>query len=118
MLLQSPDTPIDDLAIAKDEAISALGTIAFTNINKVRGRNAIGKEYNCLAYAEVAHKLIREEVAIINPKIIVCCGTWRPVADILSSYDGHIFFMPHPGARKNTKDMLQDLKEQIAREGL
>ena len=66
----------------------------------------------------MAQKLIREEVAIINPKIIVCCGTWRPVADILSGYDGHIFFMPHPGARKSTKDMLQDLKEQIAREGL
>jgi len=118
MLLQSPDTPIDDLAHAKDEAISALGTIAFTNINKVRGRNAIGKEYNRLAYAEVAHRLIREEVAIIKPKIIVCCGTWRPVADILSDYDGHIFFMPHPGARKSTKDMLQDLKKQITREGL
>lgn len=118
MLLQSPNTPIDDLATAKDEAISALGIIAFTNVNKVRGRNVIGKEYNRLAYSEVSHKLLREEIAIINPKIIVCCGTWRPVADVLSNYNGHIFFMPHPGARKSTIAMLQDLKEQIAREGL
>lgn len=118
MLLQSPDTPVDDLLNSKDEAIHALGTIAFTNVNKVRGKSSVGKEYHSLAYAEVVHKLIREEVAIIKPKIIVCCGTWRPVADILSNYEGHIFFMPHPAARKSTLAMLQDLKKQIMREGL
>lgn len=118
MLLQSPNTPLDNLACVKNEAITALGTIAFTNINKVRGRNVAGKEYNRLSLAEVVNRLIREEVAIIKPKIIVCCGTWRKVADVLSNYKGHIFIMPHPGARKNTMAMLQDLKEQMTRDGL
>ncbi len=118
LLLQSPDTSIDDLARIKEEAINALGTIAFTNINKVRGKNAIGKEYNRLAYTEIAQQLIRDEIYIIKPEIIVCCGTWRPVAEILSDFDGRIFHMPHPGARKSTKAILQDLKEQIQREAL
>lgn len=118
LLLQSPNMSIDDLVLRKEEAINAIGTIAFTNINKVRGRNAIGKEYNHLAYTEVVQQMIRDEISIIKPKVIVCCGTWRPVAEIVSDFEGKIIFMPHPGARKSTKKMLQDLKEQSNREGL
>lgn len=113
LLLQSPDMPIDDLAKMKDEAINAIGTIAFTNINKVRGKNKIGKEYNQLTYTEVVKTLIQREVAIINPKIIVTCGTWRPVASFLPDYKGKIICMNHPGARKSSKAMLEELKAQL-----
>ena len=113
LLLQSSDMPLDDLARVKDEAIKAIGTIAFTNINKVRGKNKIGKEYNQLAYTEVVKTLIQREVAIINPKIIVTCGTWRPVASFLPDYKGKIICMYHPGARKSSQAMLEELKAQL-----
>lgn len=113
LLLQSPDMSIDELARMKDEAINAIGTIAFTNINKVRGKNKIGKEYNKLAYTEVVKTLIQKEVAIIKPKALVTCGTWRPVASFLPDYKGKIICMNHPGARKSSKAMLEELKAQL-----
>ena len=113
LLLQSPNTSLDKLVWEKEAAIAALGTIAFTNINKVRGENASRKEYNKLAYTQIAQELLRQEIAIINPKTIVCCGTWGPVSNVLGDYDGNVFRMYHPGARKSTKGMLQELKEQI-----
>ena len=116
LLLQSHEKPIEDIMCLKDEAIRALGTIAFTNINKVRGKNSIGKEYRELARADIVKKLIQEEVAIIKPKVIVCCGTWNQVAPLLSEYDGKILDMPHPGARTCTRTMLQKLKEQLKQE--
>jgi len=116
LLLQSPGISIEDIMHVKDEAIHTLGSIAFTNINKVRGKNSIGKEYQELARADIVKKLIQEEVAIIKPKVIVCCGTWHQVAPILPKYEGKIFDMPHPGARKSTREMLQELKAQLGEE--
>ncbi len=113
ILLQNPDMSIDELVHMKAEAINALGTISFTNINKVRGKNKVGKSYNTLAYSDVSKQLIQEELSIIKPKIVVCCGTWRPLGPILSEYDGKIYVMPHPGARKSTRAMLEDLKTQM-----
>lgn len=113
LLMQSPEMSVDVLAQVKTEAIEALGTIAFTNINKVRGKNKIGKEYNKLTYADVVKRIIQEEVAIIKPKAIITCGTWHPVASYLPDYDGKIIRMNHPGARKTSRAMLQELKEQL-----
>lgn len=118
LLIQSPDTSIDELANAKDEAVDALGTIAFTNVNKVRGKNKIGKEYNELAYTDIVKELIQKEVAIINPKIIVTCGTWRPVSSFLPDFKGQIICMNHPGARKSSRKMLQELQAQLTQEGV
>ena len=113
LLLQNPGTPIRELARLKDEAINALGTVAFTNVNKVRGKRKSGTEYRKLADTDVVKSLIQKEVAIINPKIIVTCGTYRKVAGALPDYEGLIFCMNHPGARKSSKKMLEDLKVQI-----
>lgn len=116
IFLKSPRQSIDDIIYVKDEAIRALGTIAFTNVNKIRGKSAIGKEYQKLIKTDIVKKLIQEEVAIIKPKVIVCCGTWNQVAPLLSEYDGKILDMPHPGARTSTRTMLQKLKEQLKQE--
>ena len=112
-LIGSPETPIDVIANLKEEAINAISTIAFTNINKVRGKNKSGKEYYELANAEVVKTLIQKEVEIINPKIIVTCGTWYPVASFLPNYNGKIISMNHPAARKSSKVMLEELQKQI-----
>lgn len=113
MLLTDPEKSIVEIAQAKAEAISAIGNIAFTNVNKVRGFNSSGKEYFQLAQSPVVKELLRKEIEIINPKIIVCCGTTRPVCPLPENFSGELYAMPHPGARTNKSLMLLDLKQQI-----
>lgn len=113
LLLQDRETSLDLLARQKEEAIHALGTIAFTNINKVKGKNKIGREYHRLANTDVVRELLQKEVAVIQPSVIVACGTWQTAVSVLSDYHGKIICMNHPGARKSTKAMLQDLQGQI-----
>ncbi|MDO4267385.1 MAG: hypothetical protein Q4C73_02835 [Eubacteriales bacterium] len=113
LLLQSGGTSPDDLAYQKAEAIDALGTIAFTNINKVRGKNKSGREYRKLADSDIAKELIRKEAAIMNPKIIVACGTWQEAASALSDYSGRLICMNHPGARKSPAVMIRELQAQL-----
>ena len=96
-------------------AINAIGSIAFTNINKVRGKEASKKEYHQLANTSVAVNLMKKEIEIINPKTIVCCGTARFVLPLLKDFSGRVIIMPHSGARKNTIRMLESLKEELDR---
>lgn len=112
MLLTKPNRPITDVADAKNEAISAIGKIAFTNVNKVRGKNAAGKEYYKLVKSSIIQDLLKKEIDIINPKVIVCCGTAKTVLPLLDDFTGEVYVMPHPGARKNKTDMLINLNEQ------
>ena len=113
MLLTEQGRPITNIAEAKDEAISAIGKIAFTNVNKVRGRSSSGKEYFALANDSLVKELLKKEIEIINPKIIVCCGTARPVFPLPDNFSGELYVMPHPGARKNKINMLLELNKQM-----
>lgn len=113
MLLTEPERPITDIAKAKDEAITAIGKIAFTNVNKVRGKNTSGKEYFQLANNPIVRELLKTEIEIVNPKIIVCCGTARSVFPLPDGFSGELYIMPHPGARKSKTDMLVDLNKQM-----
>lgn len=113
LLLQNPETPLEVLSNLKAEAIDALGTIAFTNINKVRGKKRVGKEYYALANTDIAKKMIQQEIRILRPKTIVACGTKWPVESLLSDGDCKLICMNHPGARKSSRVMLQELKAQI-----
>ena len=128
MLIDRPETPIEQLCSEKDEAIRAIGKIAFTNINKVRGKNKIGKEYHTIASADISMELLKKEIEIINPKIILCCGTARYVLPVLTEFSGEIILMPHlegvksnikildmphSGARKKTIEMLENLQEEL-----
>lgn len=113
MLLTEPGRPITSIANAKKEAIAAIGKIAFTNVNKVRGRNSSGKEYFQLATDPFVKELLKKEIEIINPKTIVCCGTARPVFPLPDNFSGEFYVMPHPGARKSKTDMLVDLNKQM-----
>ena len=113
MLLTEQGRPITSIADAKEEAIAAIGKIAFTNVNKVRGRNASGKEYFQLAGNSFVKELLKKEIEIIKPRIIVCCGTARPIFPLPDIFSGELYIMPHPGARKNKTDMLVDLSKQM-----
>lgn len=113
MLLTEPERPIDNIANAKSEAIAAIGKIAFTNVNKVRGDNRSKKEYFKLSEEPLVKELIKKEIEIINPKIIVCCGTARPTFPLPDSFSGNLYIMPHPGARKSKTNMLLELKNEM-----
>lgn len=112
-LICGPSTSIDEIADMKASAISAIGMIAFTNINKVRGKKSSRNEYHQLAKSRIAGELLRREVEIIKPQLIVCCGTYNTVVKSLHDYEGQIIKMPHPGARKKKTKMLYELLRQI-----
>lgn len=101
------------LANEKAEVISAIGTVAFTNMNKVRGMAQAQKEYWKLAYTDITGSLLREELAILQPKIIVCCGTYYEFKHHIPDYKGILIDMPHPGARTSTLEMLEQLAAQL-----
>lgn len=112
-LIEDPALPLADIVGMKDAAIRAIGRIAFTNVNKVRGYNSSRTEYNRIARSAVAETLLQTEIEIIAPKIIVCCGTSKTVLCCIPHYSGKIIQMPHPGARKRTCTMLAELKRQL-----
>ena len=112
-LLQSKNVDLDTLACQKNEAIRALGTIAFTNVNKVRGTNTSGKEYDRLSQQESVKALLQAEIDLIRPHTIVCCGTWHVAKDCLRNFHGKVIQMPHPGARTSTLALLDILNQQL-----
>lgn len=109
---------VEEIAELKQEVIPQLGTMAYTNINKVRGKGHSGTEYEEIAYSDIAGVVLREEISIIKPKVIICCGTWRPFChhlnyDELESLGCKILCMPHPTCRRNKVEMLKDLRSQL-----
>lgn len=111
-LIQNPETDIAELAYQKD--LKSIAGIAFTNINKVRGKKASGKEFWTLANMDTTKKVLQKEIEIINPLYIVCGGTYDIVENVLpDNFKGKIINMPHPGCRKKTGFMLQMLKQQL-----
>lgn len=112
-LLDNPSQNIPSLAEEKSDAIKKIGTIAFTNINKVRGKEQAKNEYASLAYHDMSGMLLREELSIIQPKMIVCCGTYYEFAYHVRDFNGPVIAMPHSGARKNTITMLEQLRASL-----
>lgn len=113
-----PGADLEELERMKRDALSALGCVAVTNINKVRGLNVSKKEYDSLAYSDVAGAVLREEIDILKPKVIITCGNFRVVSYHLQNTDiwengTKVISMPHPAARISSKIMLDDLKNML-----
>lgn len=109
--INDPTQSIPELA--EKTPISEIGKLAFTNMNKVRGENQSVGPYWSLAYAEITGNLLREELAIIQPKMIVCCGTYNEFRHHIPDFPGPVIDMPHPGARIRTEKMLEQLASQL-----
>lgn len=110
-----PEKSADEISDMKHEALFSIGNIAITNINKVRGGNCSQKSYYKIAYSDVAGKVLRKEIEILKPKIIVTMGTFRPFCyhvQQLNIFDNGttIITMPHASARKSKKEMLSYIK--------
>ncbi len=112
-LWESPDTNLAELAQMKSQVLPAIGRIAFTNVNKVRGKAVSGNAYHRLARSAAARSLLQKEIEILAPKVILCCGTAETVRDCLPGYTGKILCMPHPAARQSTVIMLELLYTQL-----
>lgn len=110
-LLDDPSQNVEELA--REKTVEKIGTLAFTNINKVRGGNRSADSYWSLACAPVTGELLRMELTILRPRVIVCCGTHREFLYHVPDFDGLVIHMPHPGARIRTKAMLEQLAAQL-----
>lgn len=109
MLLSNPELSLHYIRSCKGEALKAIGTVAFTNINKARGRNQSKEEYSSLAYSAISGEILREELKIIEPKVIVCCGTYDEFAYHAPEYQRIAIKMPHPSARMSAIKMLKKI---------
>ncbi len=108
------DNPLQNIEeLANEKTIKKIGTLAFTNMNKVRGESQSADSYWSLAYAPITGELLRRELAIIQPKVIVCCGTHHEFLYHIPDFNGLVIQMPHPGARIRTKAMLEKLAAQL-----
>lgn len=109
--LDDPSQNIEELANKK--TVEKIGTLAFTNMNKVRGGSQSTEPYWSLAHASIAGELLRKELEIIQPKVVVCCGTYHEFLYHIPAFNGLVIHMPHPGARIRTKAMLERLASQL-----
>lgn len=109
---------INEISELKREVIPWLGTMAYTNLNKVRGKEQSGAKYEKVAYSDIAGLILRQEISIIKPKLIICCGTYHPFCyhmnNEIESQKYKILCMPHPASPKKAK-ILKDLKSQLKR---
>ncbi len=115
MLIKNHEQNLDEIASAKSEAIKMLGTMAFTNINKIGGGNRSGKEYRELSKDGLAIELIVNEIEIIRPKFIILCDKHFEYS-LLSrckNLENRLIVMPHPAARISKLKTLEILSDKL-----
>lgn len=91
--------PYDDVAgkPVKDEA---LGKIAAINLKKIPGKNtSIEKIIDAYAFRD--RLLLREQVADLDPEVILCCGTFNPMCWLLESHISAGAYLPKIVAMNN-----------------
>lgn len=117
------------LSCEKKELLSVLGTIAFTNINKVGGGSASGKAYWKMYKKADVIKLIVKEIEIIEPRYIILCDKYfakflteeslmelgvKKFSALKKCMDNkRLYVVDHPAARMSKEKMLNKLEEQL-----
>lgn len=116
------------LSCEKKDLLPVLGTMAFTNINKVGGGSSSGKSYWKLYEKDIVIQLIVKEIEIIKPKYIILCdryfekfltvqnatrfaGNDSALEDCINN--GRLLIAYHPAARMSKEKMLDKLEKQI-----
>lgn len=123
MLIENTDQNLSEIASTKSEAIKMLGTMAFTNINKIGGGNQSRKEYWNLYKKDLVVDLVVDEIEIIKPKYIILCDRYFEKAlcsrcksyPILRDYfdNNRLIVMPHPAARTSKLKTLELLSAKL-----
>lgn len=119
-VIRKPGRPTNEVAGLFDEAVQELRSVAFTNVNKVTGGASVNAAYYKVAQSKAALDTLREEIRILDPKVVLFCGTasllGKDGLDQLRA-DGHkVLGMWHPGARKRKKMMIDEVKKQLREE--
>ena len=124
----------------KNDDYSVLSKVAIVNVKKTAGASTT--EDKVLEAAKAYQELIKEELQIIKPKVVVCCGTYEYAKELLfkgksiktpllecgaeyflhTDGDGHKFVVVdfvHPSCRVKkqvtyayAKDVFQELKKR------
>ena len=117
------------LVFDKKDLIPELGTMAFTNINKVGGGSSSGKSYWKLYEKDIVIELMVKEIEIIKPKYIILCdryfekfltvqnatrfaGNDSALEDCINN--GRLLIAYHPAARMSKEKMLDKLENQMS----
>lgn len=116
-VIRKPDRPTDEVAELYEDAVQELRSVAFTNVNKVTGGASVKKAYYKMAQSKAALDTLREEIRILDPKIVLFCGTaWLLGADGLDQLRAEgrkVLDMWHPGAFKSKAMMIDAVKQQL-----
>ena len=109
----------------ESERLKALRSIAIVNVKKIPGGSSSSKNeivYHANKYADN----IREEIAILNPDIVMLCANWYAVRDTIFKdiewkviFEGYeisisnspsIIYFNHPAIRYSNAKLKEDLK--------
>ena len=117
------------LTCDNEDLLSVLGTIAFTNINKVGGGSSSGKAYWEMYKQADIIRLIVEEIEIIKPKYIILCDkyfakflTEKNLCELkVEKYtalkkcidNNRLIVAYHPSARMSKEKMLNKIEKQL-----
>jgi hypothetical protein len=95
---------------------SNLGVAAYMNLNKSGGA-AVADDKQLAAYVQRFAPLIREEIEILAPDVIVCGGCYGLVRDALGdSFTGRLVDMWHPSYwQKSDEDYIAKFREEWER---
>lgn len=119
-VIRKPDRPTEEAAGLYEDAVQELRSVAFTNVNKVTGGASVNAAYYEVAQSKAALEMLREEIRILDPKVVLFCGTaWLLGDDGLGRLraDGRkVLDLWHPGARKNKAMMIDAVKQQLREE--
>ena len=111
--IANPEMNKEDLISERKDALSGLSKIAFTNVNKVGGGNVSGSEFWKLAENKEVREILKKEIDILSPEVIVLCGLKRENIG-LDDTALSIIEMPHPSARNISKmEMIERLEVQM-----
>lgn len=122
-LIRHPETDLEALAREKGSVLRELGYVAFTNINKVRGRRtpegkiASGSAFRAVAGSPIAQQVLLEELRLIRPRIVILCGTagvvdqdfWKEVKAARIK----VIAMCHPAAPVKKVTLLRQVREKL-----
>ena len=101
----------------KEDSLTGLRMIAFTNLNKAEGESISGKPFWDLIDEDIVSETLKDEIKELNPKIILLCGIKKKyIQNVIQHIDKSIKIieMPHPSARNIKKlDMLKQLENEL-----
>lgn len=111
--IQSYDGVVPPLKDAKLNEKNAIKSIAYINIRKTSGRATTNQKMFDAHASEFSH-FVRRQIELINPDIVVLCGTYnqvkryifpeiKKISDRIHIYEGVVFINAfHPAARKKS----------------